>query len=108
VELADRIFSEELNKISPDYCSICNEAHKAELRGYLQVCGPGCREALEFLIKDFISCDRTPEEKAEIQKSPLAACIKKYVNDSRLKDVAEREMIRRTRYESGKTRIFRI
>ena len=90
IELKDRIFSEELKKISPDYCSICNEAHKVELLGYLQVCGPGYRKALEFLIKDFVSQGKTPEQRADIQAIQLAPCIKKYVNDTRLKATAER------------------
>lgn len=90
VALRDREFSDELKEISPDYCSICNEAHKAELTGYLQVCGPGYRKALEFLIKDFVSRGRTADEKTEIEKLPLASCVKKYVDDARLKAVAER------------------
>jgi hypothetical protein len=90
VELEDREFSDMLRTISPDYCSICSESDKAELRGYLQVCGPGYRKALEFLIKDYISQDKTAEEKTEIQNSPLAVCIKKYVIDARLRAVAER------------------
>lgn len=90
LKLQDRKFSDELKEISADYCSICNEAHKAELMGYSQVCGPGYRKALEFLVKDFVSRGKNEEEKKEIEDLPLASCIKKYVDDARLKAVAER------------------
>jgi hypothetical protein len=90
VEPEEVEFSDVVREISPDYCSIYNDAHKAEQRGYSQVCGPGYRKALEFLVKDFLSRDKTPEQKDEIEKLPLVACVKKYVNDARLKAVAER------------------
>jgi len=88
--LEDLGFTVVIQEISFDYCSIYNEAHKAEQQGYLQVCGPGYRKALEFLVKDFLLHDKTPPEKEEIEKSPLIACINKYVSDARLKAAAER------------------
>jgi hypothetical protein len=90
VEPVGSKFSDVVKEISPDYCSICDEAHKAEQSGYLQVCGPGYRKALEFLVKDFVSRGKTAEEQEDIEKLPLVACVKKYVNDARLKTVAER------------------
>ena len=58
--LEDLGFTVVIQEISFDYCSIYNEAHKAEQQGYLQVCGPGYRKALEFLVKDFLLHDKTP------------------------------------------------
>jgi hypothetical protein len=90
-EILDCVFSPELKAISPDYCDIYNEAHKAEQLQLLLVCGPGYRKALEFLIKDYVSrLHPLPEEKEKIEKMPLMACIKDYVTDSRIKNTAER------------------
>jgi hypothetical protein len=81
----------ELTKISPDFCSIYNQAHKAEQLGLLLVSGPGYRKALEFLVKDYLTSQQTTEEaKKDIADSPLMACIKKYVTDTRMKTTAER------------------
>jgi len=91
-ELSDCEFDPELRIISPDYCAIYNEAHKAEQLGYELVCGPGYRKALEFLIKDYLSRVHAADDEAkkEIEKMALMACIHKYVKDGRLKIAAER------------------
>jgi hypothetical protein len=91
-ELSDYEFDPELRIISPDYCAIYNEAHKAEQLGYGLVCGPGYRKALEFLIKDYLSRlnAANDETKKEIETLALMKCIHKYVTDGRLKIAAER------------------
>jgi hypothetical protein len=53
-ELQDYPLPAELKAISPDFCAIYNEAHKAEQLGLSLVSGPGYRKALEFLIKDYL------------------------------------------------------
>jgi hypothetical protein len=88
-ELLDLETTPELQKISPDFCAINNQAHKAEQLGLLLVCGPGYRKALEFLIKDYVS-QAHPTEVKEIEEMPLMGCIKKYVTDARIKLTAER------------------
>jgi hypothetical protein len=90
-ELRDYSQPPELQTISPDFCSIYNEAHKAEGHGLLLVSGPGYRKALEFLVKDYLtSLQTTDEAKKEIADMPLMACIKKYVSDTRTRTTAER------------------
>ena len=80
---------QNIQKISPDFASIFGEAEAAEQQGLKLVCGPGYRKALEFLIKDYAI--RTHPDKAdEIKKQLLAACINKYVTDTRVKQVAAR------------------
>jgi hypothetical protein len=82
---------DELATISPDFCFIYNEAHKAEQLGLLLVSGPGYRKALEFLIKDYLTSQQTTDKaKNDIAASPLMACIKNYVTDARMRTTAER------------------
>jgi hypothetical protein len=81
----------ELREISPDFCSIYNEAHKAEALGLLLISGPGYRKALEFLVKDYLtSLQTTDEAKKEIADWALMAVVKKYVTDKRMLTTAER------------------
>lgn len=83
--------SEIIRGVSPDYCDIYNQAHKAEQSGLDLVAGPGYRKALEFLVKDYLlKIYLKPEEQAEIQKAPLGQCISKYVTHDRIKQVAAR------------------
>jgi hypothetical protein len=90
-ELEDYSPPEDLEKISPDFCAIFNEAQKAEQLGYLLVSGPGYRKALEFLVKDYLTSLQTSDDaKKEIAEMPLMACIKKYVTDTRMRTTAER------------------
>jgi hypothetical protein len=84
-----RTLPEEIQKISPGFCSIYNEALKAEAYGLTQICGSGYRKALEFLIKDYL-IQSHPEASEAIKKSQLGACINNYVNDPRTKQVAKR------------------
>jgi hypothetical protein len=90
-ELEDYAFNPVLKTVSPDFCSIYDEAQKAEQRRLTLVCGPGYRKALEFLIKDYVSkLHSTPEDKAKIEKMPLMACITEYVKDPKVKAMAAR------------------
>jgi hypothetical protein len=91
VELEDTECSEIIRGVSPDYCEIYNQAHKAEQANLDLVAGPGYRKALEFLIKDYLlKIHEKPEEQAEIQKMLLGRCISKYVTHNKIKLVAAR------------------
>lgn len=81
----------EIEKISPDFCSIYDEAHAAEALELMLICGPGYRKALEFLIKDYLkSLKTTDAEITDIAKLQLGPVIAKYVTDARMKTTAER------------------
>ena len=54
-----------------------------------QICGIGYRKALEFLLKDFLIKEH-PDKKEEIQKKLLGRCIKEYIENPNLMDVAKR------------------
>jgi hypothetical protein len=88
-ELPDVAFTDEVLRISPDFCDIYNEAHKAEQQGFTLVCGPGYRKSLEFLIKDYVSGVH-PEQKKEIAEMRLGPCITKYVSSEKVKSTAAR------------------
>ena len=56
-----------------------------------QICGVGYRKALEFLIKDYLISKASDEHIINSIKSTLLSnCIKKYVQNENIKNVAER------------------
>lgn len=87
VKSSNQYFSENIMKISPDFVTIYNDSLCAEKLGLLSICGMGYRKSLEFLVKDYASF-KSPSQKEDIIKSPLSACIRKYINDERLKSLA--------------------
>jgi hypothetical protein len=90
-ELQDHTQPAELQKISPDFCAIYNQANKAERLGLLLISGPGYRKALEFLVKDYLtSLQTTDEAKKEIANGTLMSVLKKYATDKRMLTTAER------------------
>lgn len=82
-------FDDPIGQISPAFCSIYEDAHKAEQFGLSQICGVGYRKSLEFLIKDYLIRNR-PADKAAVKSTMLGPCIENYVTDPRLKEVAKR------------------
>jgi hypothetical protein len=78
-----------IQDISPAFCEIYGQAHKAEQFGINQISGIGYRKALEFLIKDYLIGKR-PDDKDAIEAKPLGTCIKDYVEDPKVKQVTER------------------
>ncbi len=80
-------FSENIQKLSPDFVTIYNDSLNAEKLGLTSICGMGYRKALEFLIKDY-ALSLSPSEENEILKASLSTCIKKFINDDRLKTLA--------------------
>jgi hypothetical protein len=90
-EPQDSVQPDEIQTISPTFCSIFNEAQKAEALGLLLISGPGYRKSLEFLIKDYLTSLQSEEaSKKEIADKPLMAVIKKYITDKRMLQTAER------------------
>ena len=73
-EPVDTDFPGHIQKISPQFCAIANEAQKAEGLGWKLVAGPGYRKALEFLIKDYL-CLAQPTDTDRIKHMQLGPCI---------------------------------
>lgn len=81
-------FSKAINTLSPQFCSIYNEAYTAEQNGLLQICGMGYRKSLEFLIKDF-AIKNCPEESDAIKSKMLGKCIEDHIDSQRIKTLAK-------------------
>ena len=84
-----KIFSDSIEKLSPSFCTIFNEAAEAESGKLTLVAGPGYRKALEFLIKDFLISEY-PAESGEIKKKWLGDLIRDKIKDTNIKGCAER------------------
>jgi hypothetical protein len=82
-------FNKPIQDVSPTFCSIYGEAHKAEMLELLQICGIGYRKSLEFLIKDYL-IKLQPDGENDIKRAMLGPCIERYVTDQKIKDVAKR------------------
>src|ERR1035437_1035656 len=79
-------FPAEVPTLSARFIEIFEQAAAAEDDGLDQICGPGSRKAMEFLIKDFLkSLTTDAARQAPLEKTQLAACIANYVDDPRLK-----------------------
>jgi hypothetical protein len=82
-------FPDVVKRTSPTFVAIYGQAMEAESHDLHQLVGIGLRKALEFLVKDYLIA-RKPNDRAEIEKTMLGPCIKKFVDDTRLKQCAER------------------
>ena len=80
-------FPETINKISERFSRIYNQSKIAEGNNLLEICGPGYRKALEFLVKDYlISSDPTLTDKV---KSELLGESIKRIDDQRIQKCAK-------------------
>ena len=86
-----REFPEIIKSLSTEFSDIYNQSLKAEHDGLKQICGPGYRKALEFLIKDYL-IRKTIEEKdiEAIKNELLGVCIANRIDDQKIKNVAKR------------------
>lgn len=78
-----------IEEISPAFAKIYQQADAAEQDGLLEICGVGYRKAIEFLVKDY-AIKKFPDRKEEIEKKFLGKCIEDFIDDARVKSVAER------------------
>jgi hypothetical protein len=86
-------FPANIETISPLFCATYNQALMAETNGLDQVCGPGFRKALEFLVKDYLVgyVYKDQEKKqAEVVKGFLGPVIEKHIEQERIKRCAKR------------------
>lgn len=88
-KFAKKSFDKNITELSPQFDKIYNQALAAELSGLDEIAGLGYRKSLEFLVKDFAISEH-PDDAEEIKKLMLSPCIKKYVDDDRIKTLAER------------------
>lgn len=81
--------SEIVATLSPNFVDTYSQALVAESFNLGQLTGIGLRKALEFLVKDFALAEH-PAEREKILKKTLAACIKDYITDPSVKELAKR------------------
>lgn len=82
-------FNIDIKQISSNFDNIYNQSIEAEKLGLIDICGPGYRKALEFLIKDYLICLH-PEKEEEIKNKFLGRCIKEYDVAPNIQEMAER------------------
>jgi len=75
------------------FCNTYNQASLAEENQLDQICGPGYRKALEFLVKDYlvkhVYADNE-EKKSEVLRGFLGAVIENHIGEKRIKQCAKR------------------
>ncbi len=83
--------SKTISAISPQFVKIYQQASAAKHYGLDEICGPGYRKALEFLVKDYQkSLAKDDSERAAIENTQLGACIGTFVDHPQVKKVAAR------------------
>lgn len=80
-------FPKLIQKLSPDFCEIYNQAYIAQQQGSTKISGIGYRKALEFLVKDY-AISRNPNESVNIKSLKLSSCINKYIENPKIKSLA--------------------
>lgn len=81
-------FPTEVEKLSPRFSKIYNQASQAESLKLDELCGIGYRKALEFLVKDY-SIHKHPEDEAKIARIRLKECIDTYIESKQIRILAE-------------------
>ena len=82
-------FDDRLEILSPQFVKIYNQALAAECAGLDEIAGLGFRKALEFLVKDF-AIHTQPDDEEKIKTMMLAPCIKTYIENKRIVNLAEK------------------
>ena len=88
-----KVFPANIQIISPLFCKTYDQSLTAEANGLDQVCGPGYRKSLEFLVKDYLVGYRykdAPEKQNEVRKAFLGPVIDKHFDQVKIKECAKR------------------
>lgn len=74
-------FPEEINKVSPYFQSIYNQAAKAEHYGCIDIAGAGFRKATEFLVRDFAIYKNENKKEKILNTSAPKNVIRNFLNE---------------------------
>lgn len=91
IKYTEQVFDKSISSLSQQFVKIYNQALAAETSGLDEIAGIGYRKALEFLIKDF-AIHEHPDDTEDIKKMLLSPCIQKYIDNDRIKTLAERSV----------------
>lgn len=83
----EKIFTDELTTLSPQFVKIYNQASAAESSSLDEIAGIGYRKALEFLIKDF-AISQNSDDTDKIKNMQLSPCINEYIDNAKIKQLA--------------------
>lgn len=86
-DVEEREFSKHIKDLSPDFCSIYNQAYASQQYRLNDISGMAYRKALEFLVKDY-AIFLHPDDKEAIIKAPLSQCINNYIDNAKIKHLA--------------------
>lgn len=86
-DVEEREFSKHIKALSPDFCSIYNQAYASQQYRLNDISGMAYRKALEFLVKDY-AIFLHPDDKEAIIKAPLSQCINNYIDNGKIKHLA--------------------
>lgn len=87
ISITKKSFSDEINKLSPNFVRVYNQAFAAEQNELDDICGMGYRKAVEFLAKDY-AIHINPDKEADIKSSYLSTCINTYFDNKKLQNLA--------------------
>jgi hypothetical protein len=85
-----REFSEEIMEVSSEFVEIYNQATEAENINLNKIAGVGYRKALEFLIKDYCTLDKTETEIEKIMNKQLSKVIEEDLQDPKITKFAKK------------------
>lgn len=85
-----RNFEERINKLSPKFSKVYNQAKIAEDMKLDEIAGMGYRKSLETLIKDY-AIFLFPDKKSQISNPTLtlSQCINSFIDNPTLKDLSK-------------------
>lgn len=87
ISVTKKSFSDEINKLSPNFVRVYNQAFAAEQSELDDICGMGYRKAVEFLAKDY-AIHINPDKEDDIKSSYLSTCINTYFDNKKLQNLA--------------------
>lgn len=82
------LFSEDINKLAPQFVEIYRQAESAEIQGMNEICGMGYRRALEYLVDSYARY-KNPSIEIPAGKN-LSQKITEYIKDDRIRQLAEK------------------
>lgn len=93
-------FPPSITAISSRFVEVHKQAQLAESQGWKEIAGPGYRKALEILIKDYLihglpneDYVMRVEQEKKIKETWLKDCIQTYVENTKIKALAEKAAI---------------
>ena len=82
-------FSKEIRNLSPKFAKIFSEAEQAQQKNLKEICGPGFRKAIEFLIKDY-SISLHPNKTEKIKAMTVGQVIAEFIDHPKIVELARR------------------